>query len=219
MEVNPIAPPHRIQWIDARIRQGQYPGISDIVERFEISRRQALRDIEYMRDSLGAPMAYCPKRRGYVYTDEWLSVPGPLLTEEQKELLSCLAANYEALAQRDARASEAYETLAELLQRLSGKTSSAMKLRQAPGDGVVPFRAVLRREFRENASNSFMPSALKRFYRGRTEEQADVFEFFDSYEFIPALLASGISYTIEHPNWLRGKLVQTIERMRRLNSG
>jgi predicted DNA-binding transcriptional regulator YafY len=217
--VNPIASRHRIQWIDACIRQGRHPGIPAILERFEISRRQALRDIEYMRDSLGAPIAYCPKRRGYYYTDDSFAVPGQLMTADQRELLSCLAANYEVLAQSDTRATEAYTALAELLQRLSGKAASAVKLHHIPGDGVVPFRAILRPESAGKMPHRPVPSTLRRFYRGRTELQADIFEFYDSYEFIPALLASGMSYTIEHPKWLKSRLLQFIERMRNLNSG
>ncbi len=53
---------HRLQWIDAAIRRGRYPNTNDVAERFEISRRQALRDFDYLRDSLGAPLAYCAKR-------------------------------------------------------------------------------------------------------------------------------------------------------------
>ncbi|MFC0391419.1 hypothetical protein [Paenibacillus mendelii] len=81
---------HRIQWIDARVRQGQYPNIQQMMERFEISRRQALRDVEYLRDSLGAPLDYCPKRKGYYYTDHSFAVPGQLLTADQQDLDSCL---------------------------------------------------------------------------------------------------------------------------------
>ncbi len=49
---------HRIQWIDEQIRRERYPNCSDIAERFEITRRQASRDIEYLRYSLDAPVEY-----------------------------------------------------------------------------------------------------------------------------------------------------------------
>lgn len=55
---------HRIQWFDARVRTGRYPSARSLAERFEISHRQAQRDIEYIRDSLGAPLEYVASRRG-----------------------------------------------------------------------------------------------------------------------------------------------------------
>lgn len=47
---------HRIQWVDAQIRAGRYPNARALAAAFEISHRQALRDLAYMRDSLGAPL-------------------------------------------------------------------------------------------------------------------------------------------------------------------
>lgn len=44
---------HRILWIDQEIRRGGYPNSRTIAEQFEISPRQAARDIEYLRYSLG----------------------------------------------------------------------------------------------------------------------------------------------------------------------
>lgn len=56
---------HRIQWIDKQLRAKGYPYARTIAERLEISTRQAARDIEYMRYSLGAPIEYCPSMKGY----------------------------------------------------------------------------------------------------------------------------------------------------------
>jgi hypothetical protein len=58
---------HRILWFDEQVRFGKYPNSSHLAERFEISVRQACRDIEYLTDSLRAPLVYNPKRRGYQY--------------------------------------------------------------------------------------------------------------------------------------------------------
>ena len=44
---------HRIQWLDSEIRAETYPNARRLAERFEISHRQAQRDFEYLRDSLG----------------------------------------------------------------------------------------------------------------------------------------------------------------------
>ncbi len=68
---------HRLQWIDLQLRTGNYPNAGQVSARFEISRRQALRDFEYMRDSLGAPIEYSAARRGFFYTSETFTLPGP----------------------------------------------------------------------------------------------------------------------------------------------
>lgn len=46
---------HRIHWFDEQIRSGRFPNSSWLAREFEISRRQAQRDIEYMAISLRAP--------------------------------------------------------------------------------------------------------------------------------------------------------------------
>jgi len=209
---------HRIQWIDAAIRSGAYPNARRIAERFEISRRQALRDVEYLRDSLGAPIAYCAKRGGYCYTDDAFAVPGLYMAEAERESLAGLAAHYEALAGLDTRTSAAYGALAELLQRLAGEPSVPVRSDRIPGEGVVPFRAVLRPETAKRPRIG-VPTPLKPFYRGQTDLHDDVFEFYDSYAFIPALLAAGPLYRIVHPNWLRDRLLQHLERMKAIYSG
>jgi predicted DNA-binding transcriptional regulator YafY len=59
---------HRILWFDEQIRARRFPNAKALSEHFEISVRQAGRDIEYMQDSR-APMYYNAKRRGYEYND------------------------------------------------------------------------------------------------------------------------------------------------------
>ena len=43
----PVSNLHRIQWVDAMIRAERYPNCRTIAAKFEISPRQAARDIEY----------------------------------------------------------------------------------------------------------------------------------------------------------------------------
>lgn len=43
---------HRLARIDAHIREGRYPNSRTIAEQFEISLRQAQRDVEYLRYSI-----------------------------------------------------------------------------------------------------------------------------------------------------------------------
>lgn len=66
---------HRIQWIDAQIRAKRFPNCRSIAEYFEISNRQASRNIEYMRYSAGAPNEYSISKNGYYYTDSAFCLP------------------------------------------------------------------------------------------------------------------------------------------------
>jgi hypothetical protein len=209
---------HRIQWIDASIKLQQFPNIERIKEQFEISRRQALRDIEYLRDSLGAPLAYCPKRKGYRYTDDLFSIPGHLLTDAQAEILTCLAVHYKALANGDARVSSTFTALSDLLSRLSGRGNNSLKPISSQIHDLTPFKAVLELKSKGSYTNK-LATSMKPFYRGRNEEGQEIFEFYDSRDIIPAILASGLPYSIIHPKWLKGKLLQHLENIRKIHSG
>ncbi|MFD1737412.1 GNAT family N-acetyltransferase [Bacillus salitolerans] len=43
---------HRLKWFDQEIRFGKYPNASTLAEKFEISHRQAHRDIDYFKSSM-----------------------------------------------------------------------------------------------------------------------------------------------------------------------
>jgi predicted DNA-binding transcriptional regulator YafY len=90
---------HRIMWFDEHIRAKRYPNAKDLAERFEISIRQAGRDIEYMQNSLRTPMNYSAKRRGYEYADDAYILPSVFLTETDIRILNFLIYKYEEAAE------------------------------------------------------------------------------------------------------------------------
>ena len=71
----------RIAKIDDLIRRKRYPNCRTLSEEFETSQRTILRDIEAMKDSLGAPIRYSKERNGYYYEDDKFSLPAVRLTE------------------------------------------------------------------------------------------------------------------------------------------
>ncbi|CAH1216342.1 hypothetical protein PAECIP111893_04101 [Paenibacillus plantiphilus] len=85
---------HRIQWFDQQIREGKYPNSNHLAQQFEISRRQAQRDIEYLGISLRAPLLYMSKNRGYCYEHPTYVLPLLYMTEEEKQVLKFLAFRY-----------------------------------------------------------------------------------------------------------------------------
>lgn len=77
---------YRFSYIDKMIKIGRYPNSRGLAEDLGVSRRTILRDVEFMRDSLCAPLEYCPKNRGYYYTEAEYSLG--LLKFTEGELLA-----------------------------------------------------------------------------------------------------------------------------------
>ncbi len=87
---------HRIQWIDAALRDNRFPNCTSIASEFGISPRQASRDVEYLKYSLGAPVEYSFARRGYYYSEKTFVLPSYFIGEEEREALGYLADRYRA---------------------------------------------------------------------------------------------------------------------------
>ncbi|QGQ99327.1 WYL domain-containing protein [Paenibacillus psychroresistens] len=85
---------HRIVWIDNEIRQHHYPSCAAIAERFSISVRQAARDVEYLKDSMCAPIEYSHSHKGYLYTEGTFMLGHVVMTEQQRHGLTYLANRY-----------------------------------------------------------------------------------------------------------------------------
>ncbi|MDZ5471251.1 hypothetical protein SM124_05780 [Bacillus sp. 31A1R] len=92
---------HRLQWFDQEIRMNRFPNANALANQFEISLRQAQRDVEYLRNSLNAPLAYDAKNRGYGYEDPAFTLPNVYITEEEKRLLKYLAYRYKEFSKTD----------------------------------------------------------------------------------------------------------------------
>lgn len=74
----------RIFYIDREIRETGGVSVANVAARFEVCGRQVKRDIEYMRDRLGAPIVWSAARRRYEYSQAWDSLSGA----DEKSLLS-----------------------------------------------------------------------------------------------------------------------------------
>jgi predicted DNA-binding transcriptional regulator YafY len=80
----------RYNWFHGQIKAGRYPNAKRLAEKFELSEKQAQREIEFMRDRLYAPLTYAPSRRGYEYEDDTYELP-PIWFKEDELLALCLA--------------------------------------------------------------------------------------------------------------------------------
>jgi predicted DNA-binding transcriptional regulator YafY len=72
---------NRLLMIDEAIRSGTYPGTARLARLTEVNARTIQRDIEFLRDMYGAPIAYDHARKGYYYTEPNFFVKSIVLTE------------------------------------------------------------------------------------------------------------------------------------------
>jgi predicted DNA-binding transcriptional regulator YafY len=80
----------RYAWFHGRVKADAFPNAAHLAEQFELSRKQAQRDVAFMRERLGAPLRYDADRRGYGYEDGNYELPPVWLKEEELHAL-CLA--------------------------------------------------------------------------------------------------------------------------------
>jgi predicted DNA-binding transcriptional regulator YafY len=73
----------RLLLMDGIIRSGNYPSVRTLIERFEVSERTVLNDIEFLKERLHAPLSYSRSQRGYFYTDKDWKLPTLPVTEGQ----------------------------------------------------------------------------------------------------------------------------------------
>jgi len=74
----------RIVEFDSLVRAGKTPNAVRFSVDYEVSARTVMRDIEYIRDQLGAPLVYDRKKRGFYYSEAW-QMPSVINISTQKE--------------------------------------------------------------------------------------------------------------------------------------
>ena len=92
----------RIQWFHKKIVAKCYPNASHLSEKFDISHRQAQRDVEFLKKDLSAPLGYDKAKKGYYYKNEYVL---PLMIETENDadyqsVISGLQAYAEQSAER-----------------------------------------------------------------------------------------------------------------------
>jgi predicted DNA-binding transcriptional regulator YafY len=109
----------RYIWFIDRARRGKHPSTTSLMAKFEISLAQAQRDIEYMRESLGAPLAYVASERGYELADHAFSLPSVWIEDDELLLL--------ALAKELVRDPDSQKILAKLLEKISANSRGGLE--------------------------------------------------------------------------------------------
>ncbi len=76
----------RILYMSAMIQSGNYPSVQTFMERFEVSKRTVINDIETLKNRFYAPLVYSRAHHGYVYTEQDWQLP--VLPIAQGQLLA-----------------------------------------------------------------------------------------------------------------------------------
>lgn len=71
----------RLMALDRSIREGRYPNCLAFSREYEVSQKTVQRDIDFMRDMLGAPLVYDRVRKGFRYEDGNWFLPALSLSE------------------------------------------------------------------------------------------------------------------------------------------
>jgi proteasome accessory factor B len=81
----------RLSELHEAIRGGKYPNCLSFSTDYEVNQKTVQRDIEFLRDSLNAPIEFDRKRNGFYYTDPTWFLPSIVLSEG--ELMALLMAS------------------------------------------------------------------------------------------------------------------------------
>jgi predicted DNA-binding transcriptional regulator YafY len=80
----------RLVFLDQRIRSKSFPNARTLGAELEVHPRTIYRDLDFLRDSWGAPIEFCSRRNGYYYRNPDYALPLLRLTEG--ELLALFVA-------------------------------------------------------------------------------------------------------------------------------
>ncbi|MDF2686961.1 MAG: hypothetical protein K0S55_2144 [Clostridia bacterium] len=183
---------HRIVWIHNQIIEQKYPNSAVIAKRFEISGRQAQRDVEYMRDSLNAPLEYSSKQKGYYYSCVF-ALPTFFLSAADINVLNQIGNHYQMLGKYGYKN---YQQGSDLLLKIT-----AAEKKSKEKSCLEPFRT----EIKIIGERNYFP-ALEHFKCDKLEDNIFIYAFFEPEIFLSILISSGVNFQILRPKWLINQL-------------
>jgi len=71
----------RLLALDQLLRTNKYPNCTSFAGEWEISTKTAQRDMDFLRDRMGAPIEYDALKRGYYYTEPTFMLPAVQMNE------------------------------------------------------------------------------------------------------------------------------------------
>jgi proteasome accessory factor B len=128
-------PLERMQRIHQLLHAAEYPNATALAVELEVTTKTVYRDIEFMRDRLGLPIAFSPARNGYGYTEEVAAFPTFQITEG--ELFALLVAE-KALQQY--RGTSFEQPLLSAIRKLAQSLPDTISLNLAAIEQAISFR-------------------------------------------------------------------------------
>ena len=125
----------RMLQIHQAIQAGDYPNASTLAESLEVSSKTAQRDLDFLRDRMGLPLAYDSQRFGYYYTEDVNAFPTLQITEG--ELFALLVAE-KALQQY--RGTPFEKPLVSAFQKMAAALPDTVSLNLADWNQTISFR-------------------------------------------------------------------------------
>lgn len=179
----------RIQWLHRKISEGGYPNAKRLSERFGVSHRQAQRDVDFLKNRLGAPLAFDYTRRGFYYSSPY-ALPLALGAYNDEDYSGILAAaSAEAVGSPGGIPAE--DTIVQT---------------------QMPYSATLRIEGRLAAVE------LQPFIRERNRDGSYLCEFHSIEKFMGIIFSVDADIGVLKPDWLRLRLLRASERIIRNNT-
>lgn len=191
-EVLHISSYQRIIWFHNSIISNKYPNARKLAEQFEISLRQSQRDIEYLRDSMNAPLMYSGKERGYIYSEEYL-LPSFFLSDSEKRIINTMIENYRRIG---SFGYSEYRQQADLLSKISHDNAfnSSTHIKE-------PYIAEI-----QWVSDRISTVPLDSFAYQHKENNSVFYAFYDPDIFISVLICSNLDFKILKPKWLKERI-------------
>ncbi len=183
----------RIQWLHEELVRGTYPNAARVAERFHISRRQAQRDIDFLKKQLGAPLEYDQHVQGYRYAKPF-SLPVALRNENDEGISRVPINPFAAPASGGFTAGDFADADSLIIQ------------------GQIPYTATL-------AIKDKLTVLEMRGYIISEEAKGEYLcEFHNVDRFLCAILTARSGIRIVEPSWLRDKLLHMAEKAIQYNS-
>lgn len=172
----------RIQWLHEELVRKTYPNAARLAERFHISRRQAQRDIDFLKKQLGAPIEYDARVMGYHYTTSF-TLPVSVKNENDGGL-SRIPLNPFG---RDA-AGDSSEADSVIIQ------------------GQIPYTATL------SITDKLTVLEMRSYIISVEAKDQFLCEFHNIDRFLCAILTARSGIRIIEPAWLRDKLLHMAQK-------
>jgi proteasome accessory factor B len=121
--------------IHQAVRAGTFPNATRLGRELEVCAKSVYRDLEFMRDRLGLPLAFDTRRNGYYYTQEVSAFPTLQITEG--ELFALVVAEK---AVQQYRGTNFERPLLSALRKMAAALPDTVSLHLADWDRTISFR-------------------------------------------------------------------------------